>query len=104
MLTAQEAARYLCQYLAAQSVEAMAPDFPRWLRQLAERGVADVPLALGSASAQWVDLFALQASRNPGVRVRAHDVRDTLPTLRPYKGAVNRLGPRSSARDASVHL
>jgi hypothetical protein len=41
---------------------------------------------LGSESAQYIDLFALQASRNPDVKVRAHDVRDTLPKIRPYKG------------------
>jgi hypothetical protein len=44
-----------------------------------------VPLAL-SASEQYLDLFALQASRNPAVRIRAHDARDTLATLRRYKG------------------
>lgn len=85
-LTTDDIERYLSQYLARQSVLALAPDFPRWLRRLARQGVGDVPLALGTASAQWVDLFVLQASRNPAARLRAHDVRDTLPALRPYKG------------------
>lgn len=86
MLTNSDIARYLSRYLAAQSIAALAPAFPRWLRQLGRFGVADVPLALGSASAQYVDLFTLQASQEPAVRVRAHDLRDTLPALRPYKG------------------
>jgi hypothetical protein len=86
MITVQDVARYLSQTHAAQSVEAMAPDFPRWIRRLREYGVDPVPFALGSESARYVDAFALQASRNPDVKVRAHDVRDTLPKIRPYKG------------------
>lgn len=86
MLTTRDIASYLSKYVAAQSIEATAPDFPRWLCQLSAHGVADVPLVLGSASAQYVDLFALQASRNPDVKLRANDARDTLPAVRPYKG------------------
>jgi hypothetical protein len=57
----------------------------RWLRRLAKQGVGDVPLTFGSESAQWVGLFVLQASPGRGGE-RAHDLRDTLPALRPYKG------------------
>jgi hypothetical protein len=84
-LTTDDIERYLSQYLAAQSVAALAPDFPRWLRRLAKQGVGDVPLVLGSESAQWIDLFVLQASSGRGGK-QAHDMRDTLPALRPYKG------------------
>ena len=86
MLTADDIASYLSETLAAQSVDAMAPNFPRWLRRLRELGVADVPLTLGTESARRIDLFVLHDSRNPATRQRAHDVRDTMPELRPYKG------------------
>jgi hypothetical protein len=85
-LTADDIERYLSSHLARQSVEALAPHFPRWLKRLAKQGVGDVPLAAGSASAQWVDLFVLQASPGRGGK-HAHDLRDTLPALRPYKGS-----------------
>lgn len=85
-LTTDDIERYLSQHLAAQSVAALAPDFPRWLRRLAKQGVGDVPLVLGSESAQWIDLFVLQASSGRGGKL-AHDMRDTLPALRPYKGS-----------------
>jgi hypothetical protein len=85
-IDARDTENYLSPYFARQSIEAMAPKFPNWLGRLHEYGVVTVPLALGSESAQYIDLFALQASRNPDVKVRAHDVRDTLPKIRPYKG------------------
>jgi hypothetical protein len=78
--------RYLGQFLARQSVEAMLPDMPRWLRRLHGYGVETVPLAIGSASGRYIDLFVLQASREPSAQRMAHDVRDTLPMIRPYKG------------------
>lgn len=86
MLTQDDIARYLSETRAVQSVEAMRPSFARWLRRLRELGLADVPLTLGSESARRVDLFALQDSVNLAARQRAHDVRDTVPDLRPYKG------------------
>lgn len=64
----------------------MLPDMPRWLRRLNKYGVDIVPLAIGSASAAYIDLFLLQASHEPNAQRMAHDVRDTLPTIRPYKG------------------
>ena len=85
-LTTDDVERYLSQYLAAQSVAALAPDFPRWLGRLAKQGVGEVPLVLGSESARWIDLFVLQASPGRGGK-QAHDVRDTLPALRPYRGS-----------------
>ena len=86
VVTTLDVENYLSPYFATQSIEAMAPKFPNWLGRLHEYGVVTVPLAPGSESAQYIDLFALQASRNPDVRVRGHDVRDTLPKIRPYKG------------------
>ena len=86
MLTVKDVVRYLSQFLTRQSVEAMLPDMPRWLRRLHQFGVDSVPLAIGSASAAHIDLFVLQASREPSAQRMAHDVRDTLPLIRPYKG------------------
>lgn len=60
MLTVIDVERYLSQFLARQSVEAMLPDMPRWLRRLHKCGVDTVPLAMGSASAAYIDLFVLQ--------------------------------------------
>ena len=88
-LTADDVKRYLGHYLAAQSLEALVPNFPRWLRRLAKQGVGDVPLVPGSESARWIDLLVLQASPGRGGK-QAHDMRDTLPALRPYKGPTGR--------------
>jgi aminoglycoside 6'-N-acetyltransferase len=46
---------------------------PRWIQHLGELGVADVPLALGSASARHINRMALQVSTNPEARIRAHE-------------------------------
>jgi hypothetical protein len=86
VVTTLDIENYLSPYFARQSIEAMAPKFPDWPGRFHEYGVDAVPLAVGSESAQFIGLFALQASRNPDVKVRAHDVRDTLPKIRPYKG------------------
>lgn len=86
MLAVIDLERYLGQFLARQSVEAMLPDMSRWLKRLHKYGVDTVPLAIGSASAAYIDLFVLQASRAPNAERMAHDVRDTLSTIRPYKG------------------
>jgi len=92
MIDENDIARYLSQFLAPQSVEEILPDVPRWLKRLHEYGVDTVPLATGSASAAFIDLFALQASREPNAQRMAHDVRDTLPEIRPYKGRSQRVG------------
>src|SRR5262249_15124414 len=87
VVTPEEIERYLCATHAAQSMDAMRDDIPRWIRHLEELGVANVPLALGSASARHVDRMALQVSKdNPEAALRAHDIRDTMPELRRYKG------------------
>lgn len=86
VISEHDIARYLSQYLAAQSVEAMRPDFPRWIGRLQQYGVENVPLALGSESARYIDLFALQKSKEQGAQRMAHDVRDSLPEIRAYKG------------------
>jgi hypothetical protein len=86
VITERDVAHYLSQLLAAQSIDTVRPDFPRWIRRLGEYGVDSVPLALGSASARYIDLFMLQQSREPSAQRMAHDVRDTLPRIRRYKG------------------
>jgi hypothetical protein len=86
VLTVTDVERYLSRYLARQSVEAVLPDIPRWLRRLHMYGLDNVPLETGSASACHIDLFLLQASSEPSAQLMAHDVRDTLPHIRPYKG------------------
>ena len=87
MITPDDIAGYVSQYGAAQGIDAMRDRFPRWIRHLEDLGLAHVPLALGSASARHIDRMALQVSKdNPEARLRAHDIRDTMPELRPYKG------------------
>lgn len=62
MVTSEDLERYLCATHAAQSIEGIRNDFPRWCRRLADLGAGDVALALGSLSAWHVDLWANQAS------------------------------------------
>jgi hypothetical protein len=78
--------RYLRATHAAQSIEAMREDMPRWIDRLRKLGVHTIPLTLGSESARHVDLFANQASRELSAKRMAHQIRDTMPQLRPYKG------------------
>lgn len=89
MVTTQDIANYLSWHGARQRIDEMAKDsngFTRWLDRLHKLGVDTVPLVLGSESARHIDLFALQVSTNPEAKLRAHDVRDTMPELRRYKG------------------
>lgn len=86
MITKDDVAAYLRQFMPVQSVEAVRPDIPRWLRRLREYGVDTVPLTLGSASARYIDLFLNQASKETSAQLMAHDIRDTMPEIRPYKG------------------
>lgn len=86
MVTPDDMERYLSQYGAAQGIDAMRPRFVRWIRHLQALGVGGVPLARGSASALHVDRMALQVSTNRKAKSRGHDVRDTQPAVRPYKG------------------
>jgi hypothetical protein len=86
MVTPDEIERYLCATHAAQGIDAMRDDFARWSARLDGLGVGDVPLALGSESAWHVDLWANQASDEPSAKRMAHQQRDTMPHLRPYKG------------------
>ena len=46
------------------------------------------PCATGNRepSVAYIDPFVLQASHEPSAQHMAHDVRDTLPMIRPYKG------------------
>jgi len=64
----------------------MRPDMPRWIDRLRELGADTLPLVLGSESARHVDLFVNQASREPSAKRMAHQIRDTMPEVRPYKG------------------
>ena len=86
MVTSDDIERYLCAYLSAQSIDAMRDDFPRWSRRLDELGIGGLPLELGSESARHVDLWTNQASKEQAARRMAHQQRDTMPHLRPYKG------------------
>lgn len=86
MVTSEDLERYLCATHAAQSIEGIRNDFPRWCRRLADLGAGDVALALGSLSAWHVDLWANQASGEASAQYMAHQQRDTMPRLRPYKG------------------
>lgn len=86
MITVDDVVRYLSAYIAPQSIEAMRPDMPRWIGRLRELGVDTVPPALGTESARHIDLFVNQASCEPRAQRMAHQIRDTMPQLRPYKG------------------
>jgi hypothetical protein len=90
VITPDDIEQYMKDYGAQQGRDAMRDDFPDWARQLRERGLGDVPLALGSESARWVDHmiseWLVKHRPTKQVRQRAHDIRDTMPELRPYKG------------------
>jgi hypothetical protein len=86
VITPDDLERYLRATHAAQSIDALREDFPRWADRLQELGAGSVPLALGSTSAWHVDLWANQASDQPAAKRMAHQQRDTMPHLRPYKG------------------
>jgi hypothetical protein len=86
VITQRDIEHYLGRYVATQAVGELRPDLPRWIRRLQQYGVASVPLALGSESARYIDLLLLQASEEPSAQGMAHDVRDTLPQIRHYKG------------------
>jgi hypothetical protein len=77
-------------YGAQQGIDAMHEDFHRWIRQLNARGLGDVPLALGSESARHLDQmitdWLARHRPTPAVRLRSHDIHDTMPQLRSYKG------------------
>ena len=90
VVTPDDIERYLRPYGAQQGRDAMHPDYERWARQLGARGLGDVPLMLGSESARHIDQmltdWLAKHRPTPEVRLRAHDIHDTMPTLRPYKG------------------
>lgn len=79
--------RYLRPHLAAQSIEVLRPDFPRWARQLHARGIHQMPVSLGDPGGDLIDLFVLQASpdRDTNKAALAHSIRDVT-GIRPYKG------------------
>jgi hypothetical protein len=77
---------------AAQSLDAVRPDLPRWLRHLQERGVTDIPASPWTSgphalAANLISQQALQASprKDPIAKATAHHLRDVTET-RPYKG------------------
>jgi hypothetical protein len=90
VVTPHDIERYLNAHGAQQGIDAMHEDFHRWIRQLRARGLGDVPLTLGSESARHLDQMStdwLAKHRpTPEVRQRSHDIHDTMPALRPYKG------------------
>jgi hypothetical protein len=75
-----------------QSLDAVRPDLPRWVRRLRAMGIAEIPTSLRDATprdARAMNLlsqFALQASprRDPIARSTAHNLRD-LTGIRPPK-------------------
>ena len=78
--------------LVEQSLDAVRPDFPRWLDHLRERGVSHIPAApwlAGPGDTLAVNLlnqFVLQTSprKDAMARVTAHNLRNLTKT-RPYK-------------------
>lgn len=90
MVTPEDIEHYLLAYGAQQGRDAMREDYERWARQLRERGLGAVPLTLGSKSAQAVDQMVNQwlvkHRPTPQIRQQAHDIRDTMPELRRFKG------------------
>lgn len=75
---------------AQQGIDAIHEDFHRWVRQLNARGLGDVLLTLGNESTRHVDQmntdWLAKHRPTPQVRLRSHDMHDTMPELRPYKG------------------
>jgi hypothetical protein len=77
-------------YGAQQGRDAMHEDFHRWIRQLRARGLGDAPLTLGSESARHLDQmitdWLAKHRPTPQIRLRSHDIHDTMPELRHYQG------------------
>lgn len=90
VVTPDDIERYLKAYGAQQGRDAQRDDYERWARQLHARGVSDEPLTPTSESArqllQMVTDWLAKHRPTPEVRLRSHDIRDTMPELRPYKG------------------
>jgi hypothetical protein len=90
VVTADDIERCLWAYGAQQGRDATREDFERWAGQLQKRGLGDVPLTLGSASARAVDQmltdWLVKHRPTPEIRQRSHDMHDTMPELRKYKG------------------
>jgi hypothetical protein len=91
VITPDDVEHYLNADGAQQKIDEWRKDFPRWIRQIDARGLAEVPLALGSQSARWLDLMIYgrlekDCPDDPRIREIAHNLRDTFPELRKYKG------------------
>ena len=90
VITPDEIEHYLRPYGGQQGRDAMRPDYERWARQLRARGLGLLPLALGSESARHVDQMVadwlVKHRPTSQMRQRSHDIHDTMPELRPYKG------------------
>jgi hypothetical protein len=56
-------ADYLRPFLAVQSIEALRPDFSRWVRRLRTKGIHQMPTRPGDPGSNLIDLFVLQAAR-----------------------------------------
>jgi hypothetical protein len=78
---------YLRPFLAAQSIEVLRQDFPRWARRLHAKGIHQIPARPGDPGSDLVELFVLQATprRTLWQGRMAHVLRDVTGS-RPYKG------------------
>jgi hypothetical protein len=72
--------------LAAQSVEALRPKFPRWARYLRDHGVTRIPkwpLTADAHACNLLNLLIRQGSKERNASIE-HDLRN-LTRIRPYK-------------------
>jgi len=72
--------------LAPQSVDAIRPDFPRWVRYMKENGVTEIPDSPLTGPPRGVNLASMLIQQKAGFKgnLIAHELRN-LTGIRPWK-------------------
>jgi len=88
MLTEQDIEVFFASYLAAQSLDALRPDFRRWIPRLRSEGVTSIPSPFSAApedahAMNLLALFARQASDHHDASME-HSLRN-IAGVRRYK-------------------
>ena len=91
--------------LAPQSVEALRPEFPRWIRHLCRNGVVEIPDSPLTADGHASNLLSLLIRQGSDIRDSAveHNLRDMTRT-RPYKGRADGRASRERSDTLSRHV
>jgi hypothetical protein len=72
--------------LAPQSVDAIRPDFPRWVRYMKENGVTEIPVSPLAGDSHAVNMASMLIRQKAGFKGDsiAHELRN-LTGIRPWK-------------------